>query len=123
MVWKKAVDLSCFVFEITKNFPKEEIYGLAQQVRRAAFSVPSNIAEGSVRHSDQEFFRFLNIASGSLAELKTQLIIANKVKIIEIERFNEIKMLIDEIAKMLNSLKSKLKIKATDYRPLTTGSK
>ena len=64
------------VYEVTRNFPKEEIYGLTAQMRRAAVSVPSNVAEGAARTGQREFAQFLNVASGSLSELETQLLIA-----------------------------------------------
>lgn len=72
-VWKKSVSLVTSIYEITKSFPKEEIYGLTNQIRRAAVSVPSNIAEGSARQGNKEFIQFLYIALGSLTELETQL--------------------------------------------------
>ena len=78
-VWKKSVSLVTSIYEITKSFPKEEIYGLTNQIRRAAVSVPSNIAEGSARQGNKEFIQFLYIALGSLTELETQLIIARNL--------------------------------------------
>ena len=72
-VWNKAVDLVENIYSITANFPQNEVYGLTAQIRRAAVSVPSNIAEGCGRRSDKELMNFLYIASGSLAELETQL--------------------------------------------------
>ena len=78
-VWKQSVDLVIGVYEITKDFPREEIYGLTNQIRRAAVSIPSNIAEGAARNTDKEFAQFLYIALGSASELETQLIIAKKL--------------------------------------------
>ena len=111
LVWQKAVDLSTEIFLITKTFPQEELYGLSSQMRRCAFSAPSNIAEGSERGSDNEFSRFINIALGSLAELKTQLIIAERVLIISQEKSGNLKIKVDEISKMLKSLRNKIKPK------------
>lgn len=74
--WKIAMALVKAVYEVTRNFPKEEIYGLTAQMRRAAVSVPSNLAEGAARTGQREFAQFLNVASGSLSELETQLLIA-----------------------------------------------
>ena len=74
--WKIAMALVKAVYEVTRNFPKEEIYGLTAQMRRAAVSVPSNVAEGAARTGQREFAQFLNVASGSLSELETQLLIA-----------------------------------------------
>src|ERR1700733_13543150 len=77
-VWRIAIDLVDNVYELTLLFPKEERYGLASQMQRCAVSIPSNIAEGSARHSTREFMQFISIARGSLAELETQLIIAQR---------------------------------------------
>ena len=73
--WKESIALVKAVYAATKNFPKEETYGLVSQMRRAAISVPSNIAEGAARSGKKEFAQFLNVARGSLSELETQLII------------------------------------------------
>ena len=75
-VWKKSIALVKDVYNITKGFPDDEKFGIVNQIRRAAVSIPSNIAEGCGRCSDKELLRFLDIANGSLAELETQLIIA-----------------------------------------------
>ena len=77
VVWQRAIDLVIEVYKIVKVLPQEEVYDLSSQMRRAAVSIPSNIAEGYGRNSDNELIRFLNIASGSSAELETQIIIAN----------------------------------------------
>jgi four helix bundle protein len=78
-VWKKSVDLVSNTYKITESFPDKEIYGLTNQIRRSAVSVPSNIAEGAARSSKKEFIQFLYIALGSLAELETQMIIASRL--------------------------------------------
>ena len=75
-VWKKAMELAKEIYLLTSNFPKEEIYGLSSQMRRASVSIPSNIAEGAARNSDKEFARFLYISLGSLSELDTQIILS-----------------------------------------------
>lgn len=77
--WKKAVDLAQVVYELTSGFPKEEMFSLTSQMRRAAVSIASNIAEGCARKSDKELLNFLSIAVGSLAELETQAIIATRL--------------------------------------------
>ncbi|BDX36759.1 hypothetical protein CYCD_01140 [Tenuifilaceae bacterium CYCD] len=77
--WKEAVELTVEVYELTKSFPKEEIYGLTSQLRRAVVSVPSNIAEGCARNSSGETIHFLYIAIGSLAEVETQILISNRI--------------------------------------------
>lgn len=78
-VWQKAIALVTRIYVTTQLFPREELYGLTSQIRRAAVSIPSNIAEGQARHTSREFRHFLSIAKGSLAELETQLIIAENL--------------------------------------------
>ncbi len=82
-VWKESVELVVEVYSITRRFPKEEIYGLTNQMRRSAVSIPSNIAEGAARQTEKEFVHFLHIASGSAAELETQLIISKKLNFVQ----------------------------------------
>ncbi len=81
--WKQSIEFVVLIYKITENFPKHEIYGLSSQLQRAAVSIPSNIAEGCARTSTKETARFLDIAIGSIAEVETQLIIANKLGYIE----------------------------------------
>ena len=95
-------------YKITNEFPKEELYSLTNQIRRAAVSVPSNIAEGQSRWSTKEFLRFLSIAKGSLSELETQLILAQRLNYISEEKLNEILELTDEIGKMISGLRKSL---------------
>ena len=78
-VWNVSVDFVVQVYEVTKNFPKDELYGLTNQIRRAVVSIPSNIAEGAGRNSRKEFAQFLHIAMGSLGEVETQLVIAERL--------------------------------------------
>lgn len=108
-VWQKAVTLSKNIYRLTKKFPKDEIYGLTSQIRRSAVSVPSNIAEGCGRNSYGEFIQFLGIASGSLAELHTQLLIALDADYITQENLDDLLVQIKEIGRMLSGLKSSLK--------------
>jgi four helix bundle protein len=77
-VWKKSLDLTEAVYEASRRWPREEKFGLTQQLRRAAASIPANIAEGAERQGTREFLRFLSIAKGSLAETKTFLVLAGK---------------------------------------------
>ena len=79
-VWQIAVDVVEAVYRLTLEFPKHEVYGIAQQIQRAAVSVPSNIAEGHARASTKEFLHYISIALGSLAELETQLIVATRLQ-------------------------------------------
>ncbi len=81
--WNESVELSLLIYSVTKSFPKEEQYGLVQQIRRAAISIPSNIAEGCARESTKETIRFLHIALGSLAEMETQILISHRLGFID----------------------------------------
>ena len=78
-VWKEGIELVVKVYEIVQKFPNEEKYGLVDQIKRSAISIPSNIAEGAARNSKKEFLQFLHISLGSISELETQLIIANRL--------------------------------------------
>ena len=106
LVWQKAMLLAKTVYSLQKGLPKEEVYGLGDQIRRAVVSVPSNIAEGFGRGSDTEFKRFLSIARGSLFEVKTQLQLAEGLGFLEVN--NEIVALIDEVGKLINGLSNAL---------------
>jgi len=79
-VWKKSMYLVSNIYKITESFPNKELYGLTNQIRRAAVSIPSNIAEGAARNSKKEFIQFLYISLGSLSELETQIIIASRLE-------------------------------------------
>ena len=108
MVWQKAIDLVTEIYKITRAFPKEEVFGLVSQMQRAAVSIPSNIAEGHERNSDKEFAQFLCIARGSLAELETQIIIAEKLSYITKEQRISILNNCYEIGRMINGLLKKI---------------
>src|SRR5262245_41952544 len=88
-IWNDGIDLATFIYKVTKSFPREEEYGLTRQLRRAVVSIPSNIAEGCSRESNKEFCHFLGVGLGSGYEAETQLIIANRIGILEEERTNE----------------------------------
>lgn len=103
-VWKKGIEMVKLVYTATQSFPKEELYGLASQMRRCAVSIPSNIAEGYGRFSKKELKHFLHISLGSAAELETQLIIAKELGFTLEEDFNTISFMINEIIKMLSAL-------------------
>lgn len=77
-VWQKSMDMVCVIYSIVKKLPKEELFALSDQIRRAAVSIPSNIAEGQARNSTKEFIQFITIANGSKAELETQLLLCKK---------------------------------------------
>ena len=110
LVWQRSRELVKNVYLLTKEFPAEERYGLTSQTQRAAISVPSNIAEGFGRKSNQEFKRFLLISFGSLTELQTQITLAGDLEYIKDQEVQSINNEIDEICKMINGLLKKLKI-------------
>ena len=103
-VWKKSMQLVTLVYQYTKLFPKEELYGLASQMRRAAVSIPSNIAEGYGRASDKELLHFLYISLGSSSELETQIIIAKNLTFLADAEYTQLLELNEEIIRMLTSL-------------------
>lgn len=103
IVWQRAIELATATYQLTDNFPSNEKFGLVSQMRRAAVSVASNIAEGRSRTTRKEFSHFLRIAHGSAAELETQLIIAKKVYAKDVDSKN-MEELILEMFKMLNSM-------------------
>lgn len=108
-VWKKSIDIVTIIYEETKQFPREEEYGLKSQLRRAAVSVPSNIAEGLTRKSLNDKLHFLNIAQASLSEIDTQLEISLKINYIDNACYQRIETQIIEIQKMLAGLSRRLK--------------
>jgi four helix bundle protein len=110
-VWQKGVLLAKKVYLLTQAFPDAEKFGLISQMRRAAVSVPSNIAEGQARHTRREFIQFLSHAEGSLAELETQVILSVELKFCALEDTQEITSLTTELSKMLDSLRRKLDAK------------
>lgn len=107
-VWKKAMELVKEIYTLTKKLPKEETYSLSDQMRRAAVSIPSNIAEGNGRKTNSEYAHFLNISRGSECELETQLYICVMLNYFTEEECELAFSLLSEIGKMLNSLISKL---------------
>jgi four helix bundle protein len=122
-LWERATELALQVYAVTNPFPKDELYGLTSQIRRAAVSIPSNIAEGSERKSDKDFIRFLRVSHGSLAELETQLFIALKLNYLDEAAYMKLLPLCSEIGKMINGLSSSLvatSLPTADQR-LTTG--
>ena len=110
IVWQKAMGLVVLIYKLVYKFPKEEIYGLTAQMKRASVSIPSNIAEGSRRSSRKDFRNFLLNAYGSGAELETQLKIAEMLNFANPKDYIEVKNLLSEIMRMLNKLCNSLKI-------------
>ncbi len=109
IVWQKAMELVVEVYILVKKLPKEELFALSDQIRRAAISIPSNIAEGQGRNSTKEYIHFLAIAKGSKAELETQLLLCVKINYLEDSEIETVINLIHEVGKMINALQKSLK--------------
>jgi len=116
-VWQVAMVLANEVYTVTTEFPKGEIYGLTSQVRRAAVSVPSNIAEGHARGTTRDFLRFLAVAQGSLAELETQVLIAKHQGFLADGAASSLLATADEVGKMARGLRVSLSDKLRDCEP------
>ncbi|MEK7554408.1 MAG: four helix bundle protein [Patescibacteria group bacterium] len=108
VVWQKGVELVVEIYNLTKLYPKEELYGITSQTRRAAVSIPANIAEGFTRKHRQEYVQFIRIAFASGAELETHLVIAKKLGFAPLKDFESLERLLDEIMRMLNAFINKL---------------
>ena len=104
IVWQKAIELVVLVYDLIKDFPKEEVYGLSSQMKRAAVSIPSNLAEGNRRGPLKDRKHFTIIAFGSTAELETQIEIAKRLMLGKREKHEKIEPLLNEIARMLNKM-------------------
>lgn len=107
-VWQKGIEIVDSVYKLTDGFPKSEVYGLAGQMRRAAVSIPSNVAEGFVRRGSKEYRQFLHVSLGSCAELDTQMVIANRRKYIADEEYRLLAEELNHETRMLVSLIGKL---------------
>jgi four helix bundle protein len=112
LVWKKGIELVKEVYKLTKPYPHEEKFGLVSQMRRAADTIPSNIAEGQARHTTREFIQFLSHAEGSLAELETQIIISLELGFCGAAAAGQPQELSEELKRMLNALRRKLEDKS-----------
>jgi len=110
-VWKKSHQLVIDIYAVSKNFPKDELYGLVSQIRRSAVSIPSNISEGCGRLSDAELARFMVIASGSASELEYQLLLSKELDFITLKEYEVLANDLTEIHKMLHSFIKKLNLK------------
>ena len=108
LVWQKSHQLTLDVYKILHSFPKEEMFGLTSQMKRASSSIPTNIAEGCGRNSDKDFTRFLVIAFGSANELEYQIILSSDLNFIQSEVSEKLLAQVEEIKKMLNGLITKL---------------
>ena len=108
-VWQQGIELVTSIYMMTKAFPKDEVFGLVSQMRRAAVSVPSNIAEGYARGTDREKLHFLRISSGSMSEIETQLMLSLNLGYISQEVYDELSERVTSVWKQLNALISSLK--------------
>ena len=108
VVWQKGISLAKAIYRLTAKFPGEEKFGLVSQMRRAAISIPSNIAEGQARHTTGEFIQFISHAEGSTAELETQVILSIELGFAEAPSTKAVFILLDDIRRMLNGLRRKL---------------
>ncbi len=113
-VWQIAMDLAENCYQVTRGFPKEELFGLTSQIRRAAVSVPANIAEGHARQHTKEFLQFLSVARGSLMELETHLLIGARVGLLKDEQRIPVMDLVDRISRMLTRLRQSLEQRARE---------
>ena len=109
--WSLAMDFVIQVYQVTDTFPKEEKFGLTSQIRRAAVSVPANIAEGAARNSEKEFIHFLSNAQGSASELETEIIIAHRLCYIADKEFTELQARLEKISRLVTGLSQHLKRK------------
>jgi len=103
-VWQVSVGMASEIYDITRSFPKEEIYSLTSQIRRAAISIPANIAEGWGRNMTKEYIQFLRVARGSLSELETRLIISNNLSYMDSDSLDALSNTIRRLSSMLNSM-------------------
>ena len=107
-VWQETMNLVEMIYLQTRNFPKEEMYGLTSQVRRAAVSIPANIAEGNGRKNRKEYLHFLSIANGSMTELETHLLIAERLKFLTKETAEQLQTQLQSVGRLLTALRKSL---------------
>jgi len=110
LVWQKGITLAKKVYRLTQTFPDAEKFGLVSQMRRAAVSIPCNIAEGQARHTRKEFIQFLSHSEGSVAEVETQLVLGVELGFCGLADAQEATSLATELSKMLDSLRRKLEV-------------
>ncbi len=107
-VWQKGMEIVRLVYQLTRRFPRDEVFGLSSQVRRAAVSIPANLAEGHTRGTTKEFLRYVTIAHGSLAELETMFLAARDLQYIDAVTSDQVANLCDATGKMLGALRRAL---------------
>ncbi len=122
IAWQKAMDLVVEIYKITEQFPRDQTSVLVSQLQRAAISIPSNIAEGQARFSQKEFYRFLSTARGSLAEVETQFIIAERLGYLQKEQARKIFGTVSELSRILNALIAAIKERAFGSTSASAGS-
>lgn len=103
-VWEKSHQLALAIYKATKEFPKEELYGLTSQIRRSSMSIPTNIAEGCGRNTDADFARFLQMAMGSASETEYQLLLSHDLGFLDKEQYDKLNIDVTEVKRMLASL-------------------
>lgn len=108
IVWQKAMDLATDVYRVTEAFPSREQFGLTNQMRRASVSIPSNIAEGQGRGTTKDYVHFLHIARGSLQELETQMLLAQRLKFTSESEVQNLLVLCDEVSRLVSGLMNSL---------------
>jgi four helix bundle protein len=108
IVWQKAMDLVESIYRVTGEFPREEVYGLTSQIRRAAISIPSNIAEGNGRNTTRDYVHFLGMAYGSVKEVETQILIAERLRYVNASRGDELVNVTGEVARLISGLMNSL---------------
>ena len=108
-VWQQSIQMVTSIYKMTKNFPKDEFFGLVSQMRRAAISIPSNIAEGYARGTDKEKLHFLRISSGSISEIETQMILSLNLEYIGQETYEKLSNQITSLWRQLNALITSVK--------------
>ncbi|MDK9700558.1 MAG: four helix bundle protein [bacterium] len=118
-VWKLSMDLAIFTYKITQKYPKHELFGLSSQMRRAAVSIPSNIAEGFGRQSTKEYLHHLSFAQGSISELETQIELSFRLTYIDEANYVALLELCDHVGKLLTNQKKSLRKHLTESDPQT----
>jgi four helix bundle protein len=116
IVWQKAIDLAIVLHESTRDLPQQERFGLATQIRRAAISIPSNIAEGAARRTTRDFLAFMHVARGSLAEVETQLLVAGRLGYFSSAVHAELAQRSDEVGRLINGVIAGLQRRQSERR-------
>ena len=119
-VWQQGIQLSESIYRVTAEFPKHELYGFTSQMRRAVVSIPSNIAEGHIRDSTKEYLHHLSFALGSLAELETQTVIAQRLGYLSTDIVSSIVEQCDHLGRMLRNLQRSLRLRLSRKRPTSS---